>query len=157
MQTNVSEQTIQTLEVIRDVEIAATIDIVFETVLEHVGPHNESPDGELHQLKLEAWPGGRWFRDFGNNTGHLWGHVHMIEPPRVLELHGPMFMSAPTVSHVMYRLSEENGATRLKLSHRVIGLIPQELMDGVDVNRGWDRHIRNLREMAEQRSGRTKH
>jgi hypothetical protein len=39
----------------------------------------------------------------------------------------------------------------------VIGLIPQELMDGVDVNRGWDRHIRNLREMAEQRSGRTKH
>ena len=25
-------------------------------------------------MKLEAWPGGRWFRDLGDGNGHLWGH-----------------------------------------------------------------------------------
>ena len=39
-------------------------------------------------FKLEAWPGGRWFRDLGNNAGHLWGHVRVIKPPALLEISG---------------------------------------------------------------------
>ncbi|HEX3702577.1 MAG TPA: hypothetical protein VHU82_04550 [Vicinamibacterales bacterium] len=35
---------------------------------------------------LEAWPGGRWFRDLGDNTGHLWGHVQAIKPPTLPEI-----------------------------------------------------------------------
>ncbi len=141
---------IQTLEVVKDVEIAASIDIVFETVLEHMGPLNESPDGELHHLKLEAWPGGRWFRDFGNNTGDLWGHVQSIKPPVLLELHGPMFMQAPAISHVLFRLKEENGTTRIQFSHRAIGEIPANVLDGVEVNKGWTRFFSNLREGVER-------
>ncbi len=30
-------------------------------------------------MKLEAWPGGRWFRDLGDGNGHLWGHVQAIK------------------------------------------------------------------------------
>ncbi len=145
MQTNVSEQTIQTLEVTRDTEIAATIDIVFETVLEQIGPLNEAPDGSPLVMKLEAWPGGRWFRDLGNNTGHLWGHVQSIRPPELLELHGPMFMSAPAISHVLFRLKEENGATRIQFSHRTVGQIPANILDGVEVNKGWDNYFSKLR------------
>jgi uncharacterized protein YndB with AHSA1/START domain len=100
MPTNVAEQTIHTFEVLKDEEIAAPIEIVFETILEQMGPYNETPDGKSLQMKLEAWPGGRWFRDFGDNTGHFWGHVQAIKPPTLLEICGPLFMSTPAISNV---------------------------------------------------------
>jgi uncharacterized protein YndB with AHSA1/START domain len=152
MSSKVSEQSIETLEVVREIEIAATIDIVWEALLENMGPLNESPDKELHNLKLEAWPGGRWYRDFGNNTGHWWGGVQSIKPPELLELHGPMFMPSPAVNHVIFRLKEENGLTRIDFSHRAMGLIPHHLMDGVDVNRGWSNFFRNVQDGVEQRA-----
>ena len=93
MATSLSEQVIQTLEVLKDEEIAAPIDIVFETILEQIGPYNETPDGTPLPMKIEPWPGGRWFRDLGNNTGHLWGHVQAIKPPTLIEIYGPLFMS----------------------------------------------------------------
>jgi uncharacterized protein YndB with AHSA1/START domain len=151
MNSKVSEQTVETLEVTREIEIAASIDIVFETVLENMGPLNEAPDKTPHNLTLEAWPGGRWYRDFGSNSGYWWGTVQSIRPPELLELHGPMFMSAPAVSHVLFRLKEENGLTRIDFSHRAIGLIPHHLMDGVDVNKGWSNFFTNVSTDVERR------
>ena len=87
-----NESAIKTLHVVKEVSIAAPIDVVFETVLEPHGPM------EQLKMKLEAWPGGRWFRDLGNNTGHLWGHVQVIKPPKLLELVGPTMMSYPARS-----------------------------------------------------------
>jgi hypothetical protein len=75
----VPAQAVRQFEILKDEEIAAPIDIVFETILEQMGPDNETPDGKKLLMKLEAWPGGRWFRDLGNNTGHLWGHVQAIK------------------------------------------------------------------------------
>src|SRR6185437_10826041 len=112
MLTKPEEQTIQTFEIIKDEQIAAPIDIVFETVLEQMGPLNTTPDGASMSLRLEAWPGGRWYRDLGNNMGHFWGHVQAIKPPTLLEICGPLMMSFPVVSNVQYRLTEENGITR---------------------------------------------
>ncbi|HSU29768.1 MAG TPA: SRPBCC domain-containing protein [Bryobacteraceae bacterium] len=151
MPTSISEQAIQTLEVIRDEQIAASIDIVFETILEQMGPLNERADGTPLPMKLEPWPGGRWFRDLGNNAGHFWGHVQSIKPPTLLEIHGPLFMSAPAVSHVLYRLTAEPGGTRVSFSHRAIGEIAPELRDGVNVNKGWGSLIARIREVAENK------
>ena len=109
--TSLSEQAIQTLEVIKDEEIAAPIDIVFETILEQMGPYNETPDGTPLSMKIEPWPGGRWFRDLGNNTGHLWGHVQSIKPPTLLEIQGPLFMSSPVANNLQYRLVDAGDAT----------------------------------------------
>ena len=156
MSTTVSEQTIQTLEVVRDEEIAAPIEVVFETILEQMGPANETPDGTPLPMKIEPWPGGRWFRDLGNNTGHLWGHVQSIKPPTLLEIHGPLFMSSPAISHVLYRLTSERGATRLKFSHRAMGQIAPELLDGTRVNIGWTSIMARIRENAERKRKETK-
>ena len=52
MPTSISEQTIQTLEVIKDEQIAASIDLVFETILEQMGPLNETADGTPLPMKL---------------------------------------------------------------------------------------------------------
>ena len=147
-----AEETIRTLEITKQETIAASIDIVFETILEEMGPHSQTPDGTPLPMKLEPWPGGRWYRDLGNNAGHLWGHVQSIRPHTLLEIHGPLFMGAAALSHVQYRLSEEAGVTVVKFSHRAIGLIPPELLDGVNVGRGWGSLLGRIRSAAEKRN-----
>ncbi len=152
MTTTLTEQTTQTFEVLKDEEIGAPIDIVFETILEQMGPYNQTADGTSMQMKLEAWPGGRWFRDLGNNAGHLWGHVQSIKAPALLEIQGPLFMSNPVISHLLYRLTEEGGKTRVKFSHRAVGLIAPELLDGSRVSVGWGHLMSRVREAAERRA-----
>jgi len=153
MATTVAVQPgIQQFEVIKDEEIAAPIDIVFESILEQMGPYNETPDGKSLMTKLEAWPGGRWYRDLGNNQGHLWGHVQAIKAPELLEIQGPMFMSSPVLSHILYRLTAEGGKTRVRFSHRAIGLIPPEVSDGARVNVGWSYMVSKMRERAEAKA-----
>src|ERR1700760_4252695 len=99
------------MEIKKEILIAASPDIVWESVLEQMGPMAEWPNGQEMKMKLEAWPGGRWFRDLGNNTGHFWAHVQVIKPPTLLEFHGPLFMSYPAISHVQYRLTPEGKGT----------------------------------------------
>src|SRR4051812_20858589 len=124
-----TQTAVQTLTIRKEVQIAAPIDIVFQTLLEPLGPFVDMA------LKLEPWPGGRWYRDLGNKAGHFWGHVQVIKPPKLLEICGPMFMSYPVASHLQYRLTEEAGGTRLVLLHRAIGLIEKEHTEGVE--KGW--------------------
>jgi hypothetical protein len=140
-----AEQTIHTIDIAYEETIAASIDIVFESILEQMGPSCEAPDGSPLPLKLEAWPGGRWYRDLGNNSGHLWGHVQSIKPPSLLEIWGPMFIPAPSVNHVMFRLTEEAGLTRVQFSHRGIGQIAPEYRDGIKTNKGWSRLLDRVR------------
>ena len=153
MPASLSEQGTQTLEVTKDEVIAAPLEIVFESILEQMGPYNETGDGKPMPMTLEAWPGGRWFRDLGNNNGHLWGHVQSIKPPTLLEIQGPLFMSAPAISHVLYRLTSEGDRTRISFSHRAIGQIPPDIRDGVNVNRGWSSIIARIRKVAEAKAG----
>ncbi len=46
-------------------------------------------------MKIEPWPGGRWYRDLGDNNGHFWGHVQAIKRPTLLEITGPLLASYP--------------------------------------------------------------
>jgi hypothetical protein len=95
MSTDIVEQDIQVISILKEVEVAAPIEIAFEAVLEKLGPGGEMPGGKPFPMVIEPWPGGRWYRDLGDNSGHLWGHVQVIKPPALLELCGPMFMSQP--------------------------------------------------------------
>src|ERR1700733_4221449 len=134
---------IKTLNVVKEVQIAAPVEVVFQTLLEPHGPMKEM------NMKLEAWVGGRWFRDLGNNTGHLWGHVQVIKPPKLLELVGPTMMSYPAISHIQYRLTEQPGGTLLKFTHQAIGLIPPGLQQ--DVSKGWGAMLDLIRTAAEKK------
>jgi uncharacterized protein YndB with AHSA1/START domain len=146
----VHEQVVQAFEIVKDEEIAAPIEIVFETILEQMGPMNSTPEKPM-PMKLEAWPGGRWFRDLGNDTGHFWGLVQAIKAPSLLEICGPLFMSSPAVSNVQYRLTEDNGVTRVRFVHRAMGWIG-EGERGVDA--GWTDLITRIRAAAEKRGNR---
>jgi uncharacterized protein YndB with AHSA1/START domain len=144
------EQTIQILNIVKEIEIAAPLEIAFEAMLAEMGPEAQMPDGTPYPLKLEAWPGGRWYRDLGDNIGHLWGHVQVIKPPKLIEICGPMFMSYAAASHLQYRLTEEGKGTHLKLTHTAFGMIPEDHRTGV--NEGWQYKIERIRKLAEQKA-----
>jgi uncharacterized protein YndB with AHSA1/START domain len=136
------------LQIHQEVEINADAQTVFDAILDQAGPGFTGMDGKSLHLKLEAWPGGRWFRDLGNNTGHLWGHVQVIKPPTLLELYGPMMMSFAAISHVQYRLTEKSGATLLSLTHRAMGDIPAELREGM--TKGWSMIVSKIKDKAQR-------
>jgi uncharacterized protein YndB with AHSA1/START domain len=148
MASTVKEGVVQAFEITREEEIAAPIEIVFETILEQMGPLNSTPEKPMPMV-LEAWPGGRWFRDLGNNTGHYWGAVQAIKAPALLEIWGPLFMSTPAVSNIQYRLTEENGVTRMRFVHRAMGWVGEQER-GVDA--GWSQLIGRIRTAAAERA-----
>jgi hypothetical protein len=150
--TTAIEEAVHTINLVKEIEVAAPIDIAWEAVMEELGPGSELPDGKPFPMKIEPWPGGRWYRDLGERVGHLWGHVQVIKPPALLEISGPMFMSYPGLNFVQYRLTpveEDRLRTRLKLTHRAMGLIPQQDREGVA--EGWEYGIKRIKELAERK------
>lgn len=152
MLTTAADETIHTLNILKEIDIAAPIGVAFQAVLEELGPGGEMPDGKPFPMKIEPWPGGRWYRDLGNNSGHLWGHVQVIKPPTLLEISGPMFMSYPATNFVQYRLTVEGSGTRLKIVHRAMGLIPLDHRESV--HEGWEHGLKRIRMLAERRAER---
>jgi uncharacterized protein YndB with AHSA1/START domain len=148
MAATMQEQIVQTFEIVKDEQITAPIDIVFETILEQMGPLNSTPEKPM-PMKLEAWPGGRWYRDLGENTGHFWGNVQAIKAPSLLEISGPLFMSTPVVSNIQYRLTEEDGITRVRFIHRAMGWIGE---GDRNVETGWGDLFKRVRTAAESKS-----
>jgi len=141
---------VQTLEFSKEVTIAAPIEIVFQSVLDELGPEGQMPGGKQFPMKLEAWPGGRWFRDLGNNAGHFWGSVQVIKPPTMLELCGPMPMSYPAINHLQYKLTADGAGTRLSFTHRAMGLIAKEFREGM--GEGWGFKLQRIVEIATSRA-----
>jgi hypothetical protein len=135
-----------TLNIIREINVDAPLETTFEALLEQVGPGNESSNGPM-PMKLEAWPGGRWYRDLGENNGHFWGTVQAIKRPTLLEITGPLFMSYPAISNVQYRLTADGGGTLIKFHHTALGLIQDDHRQGVV--KGWTYLLDRIRARAE--------
>lgn len=143
------QQSFDTVEILKTIDIAAPIEIAFEAMLDEIGPEAQMMDGTAMPFKLEAWPGGRWYRDLGNNAGHLWGHVQVIKSPTLLEISGPMMMSYPAMNHLQYRLTVEGSVTRLAFAHRGMGLISPQHREGMP--KGWEHWIDKIRQRAERK------
>ncbi len=140
-----------TLNVTQEIHVRAPLEATFAALLEQLGPQNDTPEGKPMPLKIEPWPGGRWYRDLGDDNGHFWGHVQAIKQPTLLEITGPLFMSYPVVSNVQYRLSEVDGGTLIKFHHTALGLIQDDHRAGV--GKGWTHINEGVRKRAEaQRS-----
>lgn len=136
-----------TLNITETIEVAASLDDTFESLLEQMGASNETPDGKPLPMKLEAIPGGRWYRDLGDDNGHHWGHVQAIKRPTLLEITGPLFMSSAVVSNLQYRLSEVDGGTLITLRHSVFGVIPDGYREGL--SSGWAPLLDRVRRQVE--------
>jgi hypothetical protein len=136
-----------TLEIKQELHASAPLDVTFAALLEQMGPYNERGEGQPMPMKIEPWPGGRWYRDLGDDNGHLWGHVQAIKRPTLLEICGPLFASYPFVSNVQYRLTEADGGTLITFRHTALGFIEDHHRQGV--GQGWASLLERVRIRAE--------
>jgi hypothetical protein len=137
-----------TIYIAQEIEVHATIDVTFAALLDQLGPYNETEVDKPMPMKLEAWPGGRWYRDLGDNNGHYWATVQAIKKPALLELCGPLFMSNPVINNLQYRLKESGGVTLITFHHQGFGLILEEYRKA---KQGWSHIHEKVRQRAEAR------
>ena len=119
----------------QEIHVKAPLDTTFAALLEQLGPGNETHEGKSLHLKIEAWPGGRWYRDLGDGNGHFWAVVQAIKRPTLLEFAGPIFASFPLVNNVQYRLKEVEGGTLIVFRHTALGLLTDE--HKAEMPKGW--------------------
>jgi hypothetical protein len=136
-----------TLTINQEIRVLAPLDVTFAALLEQLGPGNETLEGKSLNMKIEAWPGGRWYRDLGEGDGHFWAHVQAIKRPTLLEFAGPLFASFPLVSNVQYRLSEVDGGTLIAFRHSALGFVSEEHKAGM--TKGWAFVHEGVRRYAE--------
>ncbi len=136
------------LEIKQEMHVNAPLDVTFDALLEEIGPSNERDQGDPMPMKIEPWPGGRWYRDLGSDNGHLWGHVQAIKRPTLLEISGPLFASYPLLNNVQYRLSEKDGGTLIAFRHTALGFIEDQHRQGVA--HGWASILEKARKRAEK-------
>ena len=121
------------------VEINASAETVFNALVHRFADGNTGAENAPMPMKLELWPGGRWFRDLGDINGHLWGHVQSIKKPHLLELYGQLFMSMAVSNHIIIRISEENGKSTLDFRHQAFGALDMDYIEGM--KEGWAEYL----------------
>jgi len=137
-----------TVNIIQEIRVKAPLEATFESLLEQMGPANETGDGLAMPMTLEAWPGGRWYRDLGSNDGHFWGLVQAIKRPTLMEICGQLFASHPFVSNLQYRLRQQDGETVIEFRHAAIGFLPEEFKS--KAVKGWAGLLERVRRGAEK-------
>jgi hypothetical protein len=147
MSTTMPTSEIQTFTVTEEIDVRASVDQTFQSLIAQMGRLNEGPDGTPMPMVLEPFPGGRWYRDLGGDNGHLWGFVQSIKRPALLEIWGPLFASTGATSNVLYRLSETPEGTLIKFTHTLVGPFPDEQRPRL--KSGWGALHARVRKAAE--------
>ena len=138
-----------TLSILDEIHVNAPLEVTFDALIEQLTVGMVQAEDKPMPMKIEQWPGGRWWRDLGDGKGHLWAHVQSIKRPVLLEFYGPLMMSFAVTSNVQYRLSEQDGGTLIKFQHLGLGAIPEDFRKGM--NEGWKRINRWAKDRAEKR------
>jgi len=126
MTTTAPASETQSFTVTEEINVRASLEQTFGSLVANMGRLNEAPDGTPLPMVLEPRPGGRWYRDLGGDNGHLWGFVQSIKRPALLEIWGPLFMSTAATSNLLYRLTETPEGTLIKFTHTLVGPFPED-------------------------------
>ena len=145
--TTTTAPAIDTFIITEEILVHASLEQTFDSVITQLGRQNETPDGKPLPMRLEAHPGGRWYRDLGGDDGHLWALVQSIKRPVLLEFWGPLFMSTGATSNMQYRLSDVEGGTLITFKHTVVGPFPEEHRRGL--SQGWTAMHARVKRAAE--------
>jgi DNA-binding transcriptional ArsR family regulator/uncharacterized protein YndB with AHSA1/START domain len=114
------------IDVATEIEVAAPREQVFAAVVD-IGrwwPHRFRDNTPV---VFEPHVGGRWFEDWGDGNGALYGQVVVLDRPGRLSITGPLGMSGPVTSVWSVQL-EEAGPDRtvIRGTHRAYGDIDDD-------------------------------
>ncbi|MCA0374604.1 MAG: SRPBCC domain-containing protein [Gemmatimonadetes bacterium] len=133
-----------TLDITIETRVHASLEDTFAALLEEMGPQNTGMGNAPMPMVLEARPGGRWYRDLGNDNGHCWGTVQAIRVPTLLEISGPLMMSFAVASNIQYRLRADGDDTVMTFRHNALGLFPEGYRDAL--GQGWTRIAQSVQQ-----------
>ena len=71
MTTTVPSMDMQTRIITEEIAVLASIEQTFASLVAQLGRLNETPDGKPLPMVLEAYPGGRWYRELGNDNADV--------------------------------------------------------------------------------------
>jgi DNA-binding transcriptional ArsR family regulator/uncharacterized protein YndB with AHSA1/START domain len=111
-----------------EVTIQAPREKVFESLTKDINKWwaYRLGEGRPSTLHFEPKFGGRFYEDWGNGEGAVWGTVYYIQSPAEIRVNGPLGMKGAVVSDYTYVLEEQGDSTVLKLSHQATGLLHPE-------------------------------
>lgn len=130
-----TEIAVTTMDNQLDITIPAPREKVFDALTAGMGawwPHRFVADSQVH---LEPQIGGRFFEDYGNGNGALYATVTGIRRPEQVTLSGPMGMTGPVASVMVFTLAEQGDQTLVSLSHKGLGDISEETKSNYE--QGW--------------------
>ncbi len=91
-----------TFTITEEIFVRASIDDTFDSLITQMGRQNETLDGKPLPMIIETKPGGRWYRDLGGDSGHLWGFLSGVE-----------------------------GGTQISFKHTLLGPVPDEFRQNI--------------------------
>ena len=135
MSTTTSDIAVTTMDNQFDITIPAPREKVFDALTAGMGgwwPHRFVSDSQVH---LEPQVGGRFYEDYGNGNGALYATVTGVRRPEQVTLSGPMGMTGPVASVMVFDLEEAGDQTVVRLSHKGVGDISDETKRNYE--QGW--------------------
>ena len=140
-------QTATTQEIVQEHTVKASAQTVFESLVHRFSAGMTAGPDMPMPLTMELRPGGRWYRDLGNDAGHLWATVQSVKPGALLELFGPLWMSGPVSNHIIIRCTEEEGVTTIRFKHTSFGFIDPAFLEHTE--EGWQEMFEDIRTTSE--------
>jgi DNA-binding transcriptional ArsR family regulator/uncharacterized protein YndB with AHSA1/START domain len=136
-----TEQTpgLQPMQIEQEISINATANRVFEALTNEVQAWWGAPyliSENAKGLVLEPKLGGRFYEDWGDGQGGLWGVVTQVRKNELLEITGPIGMGGPVHAVISYVLEAKGATTLLKFSHQAIGQLDEHAKQGY--TGGWN-------------------
>jgi DNA-binding transcriptional ArsR family regulator len=115
-------------EIEMEVSIEASKEKVFTALTQDINQWWAYRLGDTSKSKLHFEPkfGGKFYEDWGNGEGAVWGTIYYYKSGEEIRLNGPLGMKGAITSDYTYTLEEKGSTTILKLSHHTSGLLHPE-------------------------------
>jgi uncharacterized protein YndB with AHSA1/START domain len=88
-------------------------------------------------IKMEAWPGGRMYEEWGDGDGLLWATIHNVQREKSLEMvgaQGPEW-GGPTTWIGGFKLEPDGSGTRLRFREAGVGRVDEANLR--EKEKGW--------------------
>lgn len=128
----VATDQVRTVRIEAELRFRATPERVFRAITEESMTWFRATYGEerVKRVVMEPRVGGAHFEDWGDGTGHLYGHVTVWDPPTRVSLRG--WIMAGTILDTAYEFEPDGEETILRMSKVAVGPMTEEEAGGAE-------------------------
>jgi DNA-binding transcriptional ArsR family regulator len=146
----VADESIRVVRIEAELRFRASADRIFRALTEEIRdwfPHSYGED-RVQAIVIEPRVGGAHYEDWGDGMGYLYGHVAVIDRPRLLALRGRVM--AGSILDTRYELEPDGAETILRMSKVAVGPMTDDEAEGIRAFGDIARHEERLRRLVER-------